>query len=212
MKQFLTTLLFCCLTFLSFGQQSTIDSLQQLLPNTTQADEQISIYYQLAAASVKINPPQAIQYSYQVHALLDNKPSKLQAKIYRVRAMATLYNGQPLQAQAILDSAILLLPPTSNSYLDTINDSMGEIYYRLAVGFIQKEPQKTIEYTNKIVHIPPQSKYQQLSVAYNVKAGAYHALAQYDSAVFFLDSSLHYIQQVKNTIFKQSETATIYSN
>ncbi|MGH1339219.1 MAG: histidine kinase [Aureispira sp.] len=194
----------------SWAQQSTIDSLQALLPMPKTATHQANLYYQLAAASLKSNPLEAIIYSNQAQELIGEKEVELKGKIYQVRGTATQYLGQLQEAEQQLDSAFKFLS-TSNSSLATINKSRYKLYHLLMVDFLYKNPQKSVAYANKLLPLITTNNYAQFSTIYNIKASAYGILMHYDSALVLLECSLQNIQKLEDSPSKQSKIAAIYN-
>lgn len=208
--KFLFSYLFCLLTINTWAQQYIVDSLKALLPNK-EAQEQAELYLQLAKVAMTINPPEAIAYTHEGEALLDHQKIELKSELYRIRAKATLYTGELDRAEALLDSATALVVDASLS-LFAVNDTRSELYYNAATNFFYTQPRKTIEYTHKILALAEPEDHAQLGITYNVQAGAYTNMSQYDSALIFLDSSLYHLQQIEDSDFKQSQIAILYEN
>ncbi|MGH1337643.1 MAG: histidine kinase [Aureispira sp.] len=202
---------FCVIVNWSWAQQSTVDSLQALLPTVSTPTEQANLYYNLAAAILTINPPEAIVYSNKAQALLGGEELALKGKIYQVRGKATQYLGQLKAAATQLDSAFTFLSAANHS-LETINDNRCEIYYLLALDDLYKEPQQSIEHLNKVLTLIPTEKYAQWTITYNLQASAYGELGKHDSTLLYLDKSLQQLQNVEDSILRQRLLGDHYAN
>lgn len=200
----------CFLTVQSWAQQAQLDSLKALLP-TTAANEQAALYLQLAKAALTVQPPQAITYTREGEALLAAQQLELKSELYRVRAKATLYLGQLGQAESLLDSAITIATDAGLS-LESINDTRSELYYHGAISLLYEQPKQSLAYIEKILTLIAPDNHPQLGIAYNIQAGAYATLLEYDSALVALDSSFYHLERMEDTLLAQSQMASIYSN
>lgn len=208
----LSCFLCCLLVNLVFGQQNSLDSLQNLLSKANSSPQKASLYQALATASIESNPPQALAYSQKALALVADNNLALKGKIYQAKGRATLYLGELMVAAAQLDTAAQLLAAAS-SPLESINMDRYQVYYMLANQFLYKQPQQALEYCDLALELTPVEDYKLLGLLYNTKASAYGVLGDYENTLNYLDTALFYIEKMEEDLDnKLAQIGAIYSN
>lgn len=208
----LSCFLCCLLVNWAIAQQTAIDSLQNLLSKTNSSSQKASLYQALAAASVEINPPQAMAYSQQAMALVEEDDLALKGEIYQAKGKATLYLGQLEEAAVQLDSAAQFLT-AANSSLASIHMDRYQVYYLLANKYLYHQPQQALYYCDLAMKMAAVDNHTLIAMAYNTKASVYGVLADYDNTLKYLDSALMSINQTEEMTDKLfAQTGAIYSN
>lgn len=190
-----------------FCQQNAIDSLEILLPNTSNIDKKIALYQGLIVGYKEKDPNKAIIYSEEALGLLSSKAYKKRGKIFN-------HLGHIYKAKAQFDKAIACLD-SAFYYFDkagleeekvVVNNYKGSIYHQLVITNLYKDPDKAREYTQLLLKIIPEDSYNNRGSTYMFMATTYAIKRQAEVAFQFLDSA-HYLFEKANN---QREIARIY--
>ncbi|MFT5645984.1 MAG: tetratricopeptide (TPR) repeat protein [Aureispira sp.] len=191
-------------------QQSPTDSLENLLSQTINIANKVSLYEALIVVYKEKDADKAIEYSNQVLKLLSSNKYKQRGKIYRYLAAIYKKEGQYEQAFSFSDSALYCFEHAGlKEEITLAKNKKWSTCQNLTVSNYYKDTDKAMKYAKLSLKLAFNSNnldnigksHLALALVYSIKLHAERSFEYFDSAIY-------YFKQTNN----QKELARAYNN
>ncbi|BDS15230.1 tetratricopeptide repeat-containing sensor histidine kinase [Aureispira anguillae] len=202
------SIVLCFCYQIGFCQQTVLDSLETLLPNTTNIDKKIILHQALLVGYKEKDTKKAIKYGDEALRLLPPKAYEQRGEVFTQLGHIHRKSVQFNKAIACFDSAFYYFDKTGiEEKKAAINEHKVFLYKKLVIENLYKAPDKAMEYAQLLLKVVPNDNLNNRGSTYSLIASIYGIKRQTDSAFHFLDSALYFFRKTNN----QREIARVYS-
>lgn len=193
----------------SFSQQSSIDSLENLLSQAADLKEKTDLYQALILEYKEVDPDKAIEYSDQVLKLLSLNEYEQRGKVYHYLGTIYTKTKQYEKALSVSDSALYWYERTGiDEDIIFAQEKKWNACRNLVVLNLYKSPDKATKYVHSLLKIAfKNNNSYQIGESYSLAGAVYSIKRQTERSFECFDSAIYYLAQTNS----QKELARVYT-